>query len=219
MPQTVRRKPPGWDEVPALPAAVGKVMDFLFPNDEIDPAGMVSLFGADKLARGAATKESMKTLKMALKALNLAPDEAAKITQIAKKYPRIMAHTSTGPALPAESSLAGTHTAWDAVPGLSMIQLRPSPGSIDPQKVARAFAHELTHSAQAIGLKERFKPLYLGAEEALSDLGPRLAYLENPFERSARAAASRRAPGLFEGIGAHPPVNVMAELRKLGIIK
>jgi hypothetical protein len=141
-----------------------------------------------KTAREMFTEYTKENLNKVIKAMGIGPDEAAKMHGLVDKYPRIAAHLTDIQHIPNEQGgLANFSEGFQ--PGMGAIALTNRAKSAP----AHALAHEMTHAAQNIGLKDKFRSSYDDATALLTKQGED-GYLRNPFEVSARRAADHKVP-------------------------
>lgn len=170
------------------------------------PAGVaVSAFmkagGGGKLARQAATQSSIGSLVKTLTNMRVAPQEIETAKQFLEKYPRVAAHNSF-PGISTESigrsdAIGGAvaHPLKDPGHSLTLFSDRFGEGKgpwsfmrdTPPAPVNHVLAHEMTHGAQRVALKQNYQPIY---DLAQKELG----YGYNPLEQSARHVAEKHFP-------------------------
>lgn len=156
------------------------------------PTPMVSayakMFGGEaaKGVRMKATEQAIEQLKAAWETLGAAPEKIKQGVEFLTKYPRIAAHHAfeASDAIPTkltQRSAAGGH--YGSPTGLGQIKFAKE-AMADP---VGTLAHEMTHGAHQIGLKEFADPLYADAERMVG-------YGPNPHEKLARFSTDARVP-------------------------
>lgn len=157
------------------------------------PVGGVTTFlrngVPDVASRMAATQSALGKLASTLRNIGGSAADSGHIAEIAHRYPRVMAHLEDVKPLENLGALGQSIQTLRAPAGRSVMKLAPhDSANLHPSySLPDTFAHELVHTAQRVGLKDRLDPLY---EHANQELG----YKFNPFEVSARAGARRRVP-------------------------
>lgn len=176
----------------------GDVSDFINPMSA--PAGVaVSAFmkagGGGKLARQAATEKNLGDLVKRLLDVGAPQKEITEALEFAKSRPRVMGHMGVSQELPKGMAIGSNEPVGG---GFSRIRLSPGVtmgdgineniSMIKPKHFGSTIAHEMTHAAQNVSLKDKLTPLYLQGNKEFG-------YLDNPFEQGARRVQEKHFPG------------------------
>lgn len=192
-------------DIPTVSQLLGRLGDFgILPtqSDIGGPSEAVTRYittGAKRIPNVARRIEGTTNFLQRMK--QLGPDAENASTLFAERYPRIAAHMNIEhltPAMQKEHPTAEAFTdvgrrARGAFPEQTPVLLGPRATQVGQHNMEDVLLHEGTHVAQDLGNKNTLG-MYNASTDALKKLGfnDKLSYWMNPFEISARTAASRK---------------------------
>lgn len=192
-------------DIPTVSQLLGRLGDFgILPtqSDVGGPSEAVTRYittGAKRVPNIARRMEGTKNFLERMKVLGPDAENASKL--FAERYPRIAAHMNVEHLTPAMQAEHPTASAFTGVgfrskgefPEQTPVLFGRRAYGLGQENMEDTLLHEGTHVAQDLGNKNALS-MYNASTKALEKIGadPKLAYAANPFEISARTAASRK---------------------------
>lgn len=209
-------KPKSFPGVSSLPAPIQGLVNAIFsPEDPLgglSPTPLVSLYRNPEV-RKRFTEYFLENAK------RLYPEHLVpQIERLTQRYPRVAAHIKlrSGTPLTLTQGEQGVTNWGHVIPNEPMgfeggrFGVTLSKSAAQQAGSPDVLAHEMTHVAQRLGNKqapELYELAMRGLEKGPTTPGrvSAAAYMENPFERSARITALRATRGGFKGVHQRVP--------------